>query len=104
RESLATRSANSIDGTVLFASLLEGAALNAALVMVPGHAFVGWQAWDYEEADWRFLETTTIGRADFEAACQSGQRQSEAFSGYRKHLLKLHPLPKLRARSIWPME
>jgi hypothetical protein len=46
RESLATNSANCIDGTVLMASLLEGASLNAALVLIPGHAFVGWQSWD----------------------------------------------------------
>jgi hypothetical protein len=41
RESLAQKSANCIDGTVLMASLLEGASLNLALVLVPGHAFLG---------------------------------------------------------------
>ncbi len=40
-------SANCIDGTVLFASVLALASLNPVLVLVPGHAFVGWQngAW-----------------------------------------------------------
>ena len=53
RESLAQRSANCLDGTVLMASLLEAASLNAALVLVQGHAVLGWQptaagdSWDY---------------------------------------------------------
>ena len=76
RESLRRRSANCIDGSVLFASLLEGSSLNAALVLVPGHAFVGWEVWDSSD-DWKFLETTTIGSHDFQAACISGERQYE---------------------------
>jgi hypothetical protein len=36
--------------TVLFASLLEVASLNAALFFVPGRAFVGWQTGDFDEA------------------------------------------------------
>jgi hypothetical protein len=103
RESLTQRSANCIDGTVLMASLLEGASLNAALVLVPGHAFVGWQAEDGGK-DWRFLETTMIGHADFEAACKSGQRQHDEFDNYRSDQLRVHRLPDLRARNIWPME
>ena len=74
RESLAVRAANCIDGTVLFASLLEGASLNPAIVLIPGHAFVGWEAWDGSD-EWSFLETTMIGSHDFEAACRSGQKQ-----------------------------
>ena len=76
RESLSGRAANCIDGSVLFASLLEGSSLNAALVLVPGHAFVGWEVWDGSD-DWKFLETTMIGSHDFEAACISGERQYE---------------------------
>ena len=76
RESLSGRAANCIDGSVLFASLLEGSSLNAALVLVPGHAFVGWEVWDSSD-DWKFLETTMIGSHDFEAACISGERQYE---------------------------
>jgi hypothetical protein len=104
RESLATKSANCIDGAVLFASLLEAASLNAALVLVPGHAFVGWQTWNEDGAGWRFLETTLIGRADFAAACKSGQRQYEEFENYHPDRRKVHRLPDLRKRNIWPME
>jgi hypothetical protein len=104
RESLETRSANCIDGTVLLASLLEGASLNAALALIPGHAFVGWQNGDGDGEEWRFLETTMIGSADFDAACKSGQRQYQEFVKYYPERLKLHRLPELRARNIWPME
>ena len=50
RESLLTRSANCIDGTVLLASLLEAASLNPAIVLVPGHALLAWQV--QEGGDW----------------------------------------------------
>ena len=103
RESIAMRSANCIDGTVLLASLIEGVSLNPAIVLVPGHAFVGWEVWHGSD-EWRFLETTMIGSAGFEAACQSGQRQHEAFSKYGRDKIKLHSLVDLRSRGIWPME
>lgn len=104
REALAARSANCIDGAVLVASLLEGASLNAGLVLVPGHAFVGWQAGDDDTAEWRFLETTMIGGHDFEAACRSAQRQFEEVRDYYPERVRLHPLAALRQRGIWPME
>ncbi|MCI0456690.1 MAG: hypothetical protein L0Z62_06885 [Gemmataceae bacterium] len=103
RESLATQSANCIDGTVLMASLLEAASLNAVLVLVPGHAFVGWQTWDDSAAPWRYLETTLIS-SDFAAACRSAQNQYEDLKEYNPDRLTLHRLADLRARGIWPME
>lgn len=103
RQSIEQRSANCIDGTVLLASLMEGVSLNPAIVLVPRHAFVGWETW-YGSDDWRFLETTLIGTADFETAHKSGQRQYEQFSKFSKNKIKLHSLQDLRARGIWPME
>lgn len=103
RESLAQRSANCIDGTVLLASLIEGVSLNPAIVLVPGHAFVGWEVW-HGSGEWRFLETTLIGTADFEIAHKSGERQHEQFRKFSKNKIKLHSLQDLRARGIWPME
>ena len=43
RESLADKEANCINGTVLFASLLEGISMSPAIVLVPGHAFLAWE-------------------------------------------------------------
>ena len=103
RESLAGRAANCIDGTVLFASLLEGASLNPAIVLIPGHAFVGWEAWDGSD-EWSFLETTMIGSDDFEAACRSGQKQYDDAKTYGRGRLTMHKLTELRARYILPME
>jgi hypothetical protein len=103
RESLAGRAANCIDGTVLFASLLEGAALNPAIVLFPGHAIVGWEAWDGSD-EWRFLETTMIGSHEFEAACRSGQKQYDEAMASGSGRVTIHKLTDLRAREIWPME
>jgi hypothetical protein len=103
RESLTQKSANCIDGTVLMASLLEGASLSPAIVLVPGHAFLAWETWQ-ESREWRYLETTLIGTADFDAACQAGRRQYEFQQKQSPALVKRLPLHDLRARGIWPME
>jgi hypothetical protein len=78
RESLQDKQANCIDGTVLFASLLEGVSLNPAIVVVPGHAFVGWETWR-DSDEWEYLETTMIGTHDFEAARKSGASTAAFF-------------------------
>ena len=99
RESLRRRSANCIDGTVLMASLLEGSSLNPAIVVVPGHAFVGWEQ-SPASGRWKFLETTLVGDADFAAACHSAEQQYNRL----QNSARLHPLDVLRRRNIWPME
>jgi hypothetical protein len=101
RESLKHRNANCIDGTVLFASLLESASLHAAIVIVPGHAFVAWEKWRGRD-DWDYLETTMIGTHDFDAANARGREHHAYWSRLsRERLLKLNDL---RAEGIWPME
>jgi hypothetical protein len=108
RESLRQKSANCIDGTVLFASLLEAASMHAALVLVPGHAFVAWEKWRGSD-EWDYLETTMIGTHEFEAARERGRQQHEKW--FSDELLddeaqgpKILKLNDLRAQSIWPME
>ncbi len=57
----ADRSANCIDGSALLASTLQRIGLRSFLVLVPGHAFVGF----YTDADSQhaaYLETTLLGR------------------------------------------
>jgi hypothetical protein len=70
RESLAQRSANCIDGTVLMASLLEATGLNPAIVILPGHAYLGFKAAP-EDDRWEYVETTLIGTEPFEKACDA---------------------------------
>ena len=72
RECLEDREANCIDGTLLFASLLEAISLNAAIVIVPQHAFVAWQS-SPDGKDWKYLETTRIGDSTFDEACTIAQ-------------------------------
>jgi hypothetical protein len=100
RESLADRQANCIDGTVLFASLLEGVSLSPALVIIPGHAFVAWETWK-SSGQWKYLETTRIGTHSFEEACARGEYHAQ------QHALDktLLPVRQLRSRyGIMPME
>ena len=103
RESLAQKSANCLDGAVLFASLIEGASLSPALLLIPGHALVGWES-EEEAGDWQFLETTMLGTADFDAACRSGQKQYEEAREFAPDEIRLHRVATLRARGVWPME
>jgi hypothetical protein len=102
-EALAQRSANCVDGTLLFASALEGASLSPALLFVPGHALAGWES-DEGAGDWQFLETTMLGTHDFAAACASGQKQYEQAREFYPDTVRLHRVADLRARGIWPME
>jgi hypothetical protein len=103
RESLAQKNANCVDGTVLFASLLEGVSLSPALLLLPGHALVGWES-EEMAGDWQFVETTMIGSHEFDAACASGQKQYEQANDFYPETIKLHRVADLRARGIWPME
>jgi len=102
RESLADREANCIDGTVLFASLLEGISTNPAIVLVPGHAFLAWETWK-DSNKWEYVETTMIGSSTFEQACASGEKTATTYKS-QKQLLQLS-LTELRSKyGITPME
>ncbi len=80
------RVANCLDGSVLIASALERLGIRSMLVLVPGHAFVGFYT-DDDVHHAEFLETTLLGRrlparsddpaaraaAGFEAALAAGR-------------------------------
>ena len=102
RESLMDKQANCIDGTVMFASLLEGISMNPAIVLVPGHAFVGWETWQ-NSGQWKYLETTMIGTHTFEDACATAEKAVKRYAG--KSMLNRLSLHDIRVRhSITPME
>lgn len=109
RESLANKSANCIDGTVLMASVLEASSLNPAFVFVPGHAFLGWEKGEGSD-EWDYVETTMIGTDDFDAAVKSGRKQAKeqqkAFAKSKDpNDYTFFSLAELRAtRGITPME
>ncbi len=55
------RVANCLDGSVLIASALERLGINSLIVLVPGHAFVGFRP-DNGNREAEFLETTLLGQ------------------------------------------
>ncbi|HEX3895037.1 MAG TPA: hypothetical protein VHW73_02395 [Rudaea sp.] len=60
RETWNDRSANCIDGSVLIASVLQRIGIRSFLVLVPGHAFIGFYA-DADAQRAAYLETTLLG-------------------------------------------
>ena len=104
------RSTNALclDGTILFAALLEKLGLEPLMVRVPGHIFVGWKPSDADEAPagtLYFLETTMVGSASFEDAMKMGtletqrSKQKKQFETGQAHLIDLM---KLRAAGYTP--
>jgi hypothetical protein len=71
-EVLASTNAQCLEGTLLYATLLEAIGIKPVVVTVPGHAFVGWfpSAKDTvkSKAKLFFLETTATHDAKFERA------------------------------------
>lgn len=59
-ESLQNTQANCIDGTVLFASILKAIDIDPVIVLVPGHAYLGYYA-DSSHRNLQLLETTLLG-------------------------------------------
>lgn len=66
-EVLDQQSGNCIELALLYASAAEALDLEAALILIPGHAFVGIRT-DQENANYYFVETTMIGSASFSEA------------------------------------
>ena len=75
-EALKHKSANCIDGAVLFSSLMLRAGLNPIIIIVPGHAFVGWETWQGSR-QYEVLETTQLGYAAFDSALAEGHSRAK---------------------------
>jgi hypothetical protein len=113
RESLNEGSANYLDASLLFASLLEAMSLRPVLVLVPGHAMVAWETW-LDSAEWCHLETTVTGSEPFEVARRRGELVAQRYASHETHadltpgsppLYRRLPLRDLRAVDrITPME
>jgi hypothetical protein len=112
KESILQKSANCIDGAVLFASLFENIGLQPLIVLVPSHAFVGVRlAPDSSES--LFIETTMVGRnmmesiftltTTFDAAVKKG---NEEFNNYMKNNpreLRIIDIKEARKKGIYPL-
>jgi len=75
-DSLNTAQANCIDGTVLFASILRRIGINPKIILVPGHAFLGFDL-NSNGNQVGFLETTMIGLTDLG---KQGENLDDTFS------------------------
>jgi hypothetical protein len=70
-EVLTSTNAQCLEGTILFASLMESIGLRPIIVLVPHHAFVGWHtvpADGFHMGKVAFVETTKVGTAPFDDA------------------------------------
>lgn len=65
--SLADKSGNCIEGTLLFASAFESLGMRPVVILVPGHAFVGVRLWDNDDTILP-IETTMVGTDPYKAA------------------------------------
>lgn len=61
-QSLQTKSANCVEGALVFASALEAMGMRPVVILIPGHAYVGVRAWDDDETIIP-IETTMVGKS-----------------------------------------
>ena len=81
KETLEQGRGNCIDSTVMFASLLEQIGLHPVIVIVPGHAFLGWETWENSN-EYEYLEATMVGYSDFDTAYKTGmETERKALGG-----------------------
>ena len=97
--SLERRSANGIDGVVMYASLFENLGMDPVVVLVPGHAFVGVREGEGSDA-YLYIETAMAGRASFETAVRAAKRGIARFSV--KDVIRI-PISEARESGIFPM-
>lgn len=104
-EVLADRSGNCIETTVLFASAFEAMGMHPVVVIVPGHAFVGVQRWEWGSGrdavgDPIVIETTMVGSDSYEAARRVAEARYE--EAKKKGKLRLIMISMLRYLGIAP--
>ncbi|HET9182498.1 MAG TPA: hypothetical protein VFP59_10215 [Candidatus Angelobacter sp.] len=97
--SLSHSSANCIDAVVAYASLFENLGMDPAVIIVPGHAYVGVRVAE-DSSRFLFIDAALTGRTTFEAAVLSGQ------SGLAHHdpasITRVN-IDQARSSGIYPM-
>jgi hypothetical protein len=107
-EVLASTNAQCLEGTILFATLFEAIGLRPLIVTVPGHAFVGWRATEYDGLKAGtpvFLETTLVGSASFKDAVKTAVarvREEIEAGNFEQGVSFLIDLNELRQRGFTP--
>jgi hypothetical protein len=98
-ESLHQVSANCIDGVVMYASLFENLGMDAEVILIPGHAYVGVRA-AQNGGEFIYLDTVLTGRANFESAVQTANDGMKRLNA--KDVLHIM-IPDARTAGVFPM-
>jgi len=112
QESILQKSANCIDGAVLFASLFENIGLEPLIVLIPDHAFVGVRLAPGSSKT-LFIETTLIGRrvltsiltleSTFDAAVREGNAKYNNAITTNPSSVHIIDVKKARENGIYPL-
>ncbi|MGB9980176.1 transglutaminase domain-containing protein [Methanobacterium sp.] len=97
KQTLTERSGNCIDLAVLFASCLEAIGINPLIVLVPHHAFVGWEGYSSS----KFLETTFMGEEDFDSAIEEGMKRHAKYDPTQGEIRVIN-VEEIRNKEIYP--
>jgi hypothetical protein len=74
-ETIDTKAGNCLDGSVLFGSVLSMCGIGPLILLVPGHAVVGWNVPGEGKRSEEFCETTVMPAADFDLAWEIGRKK-----------------------------
>lgn len=113
KESINEKSANCIDGSVLFASLFENIGLEPLIILVQGHAFIGVRMAPNSN-EILFIETTIVGRSvwtsiyqltpTFDSAVKEGGNRYDKEMRNNPNAVRIIDIKKLRALGIYPLK
>lgn len=106
-EVLESTNAQCLEGTILFATLLESIGIKPLVVVVPGHAFVGWHTTAADGTGGKpvFLETTMVGGASFKDAVKVGTERvasEEKIGNFKRGASRILDVAKLRGMGYKP--
>ena len=107
KDSLSSKSANCIDGTVLYASALESIGMNPHVIILPTHAFVCYETKPDSPDHLSCLETTMTSWSTFEEAVEAGNQkfQEEITNGnFKADKSQDISISNLRTIGILPMQ
>ena len=99
RLSLSQSSANCIDAVVAYASLFENLGMDPAVVIVPGHAYVGVRVAE-DSTQFLFIDAALTGRTTFEAAVLSGK---SGLARQKPDSITRVNIEQARSSGIYPM-
>ncbi len=98
-DSIAQRRANCLEGAVLYASLFENLGMDAEVVLVPGHAYIGVRE-ARDSADYLYFDASLRGRSQLDAAVRAAHRGLRRWT--ETQILRI-PISKARDSGIYPM-